>query len=113
MHGHLPVGVPAVGALLAQRPGLFPLLDLPPDLVFTRPFKCHKAVKVLDLRDRGLVKSPILVGDVDVDVGLKAHVPHLHLAFADAEVSHDLLQFLPERRHLCPGCQIRLSHDLQ
>ena len=69
-----------------------PIVDLSLDFVGDGSADGAEAVEVFHFADGGAVFAA-MVDDSDVDVGLEAHLPFLHAAFADAEVGYQSLKF--------------------
>ena len=105
--------VPAVGGFFAEFAGLEPVVDLALDFVGAGSFEDGEGVEVFDFGDGGFVDVAGGVGDVDVDVGLEAHVAHLHLAFGDAEELDELLELLGEGGDFFGGGEVGFGDDFE
>ena len=89
--------VPAAGLLghVAQPlAGLLPDFVLPLGLVLHRPLDGPEAVHVLDFDDRRGDRLPVGRVDVQVDVGVDAQAPFLHVAVGDAQIGEQQLQLV-------------------
>ena len=82
------------------------LLVLPLGLVDQGLLDRPEAVQVLDLDDRRGDRLAVLV-DVQVDVGVAAEAPLLHLAVGDAEVAEREPQLLQARLGVLRRCGSR------
>jgi hypothetical protein len=105
--------VPAVGGFSAEVAGFEPLVELALDFVGGGFFEDGEAVEIFDFGDGGFVDGAGLVGDVEVDVRLESHVAHLHMAFGDAEVLDDFLEFLREGGDLFWGGEVGFGDDFE
>jgi len=88
---------------------VFDLLDLPAHLVVNRLLHELEAVQVLDFAAR----AQRLAGLAHRHVGIAAEPAFLHVAVANANPGHDLVQFLGVGHGLGAGAHVGLGHDFQ